>query len=166
MKKNSKRLLCMLIMVFSIMTSASAQRLLYQGSFTGVGTKAMVKTGQIVMIPKVSAYAQIYTDRIVITANGTTFTLNFWKMYNECYCYGNDNYSWMFLPNTMTISEASQESIIQLNRTCQLCNGGGYCGTCGGGGMVVNPYSSTGTSLCGACGGGGRCSYCNGNGWI
>jgi len=137
--------------------------LLYRGGFTGTGTKYIVGRG-IVSYPMVSAYASIYTDRIEVTAGNSSRVLNFWKIENGNYFYGDNSYFWMFNPQSYALNEGTSDAVIMMGRTCSVCQGSLLCATCGGSGRVYDPSSRTGTSLCNTCGSSGRCWRCNGTG--
>lgn len=161
------RFFCLtVLLVLSSFLNVSAQSLLYEGSFTGTGTKALLGGGGVVPFPKVTVYAKIYTDKIEVSYNGKLVVKNFWKYDRGQYCYGDQSYCWMYSPESYFLGEATTEAVIPLARTCPVCYGGTLCATCRGAGRVVDPYSSVGTSLCGTCGASGLCWKCNGTGHL
>ena len=163
---NFHRLICLAALLLLSFTPVSAQNLLYEGSFTGTGTKVYLGSGRVESFPKVTVYARIYSDRVEVTYNNTFVVKNYWKYENGSYCYGDDSYVWMYNPQYFTLSEGTTEAVILLARTCPMCYGGTLCSTCGGAGRVVDPYSSVGTSLCNTCGSSGLCWRCNGTGHL
>lgn len=136
---------------------------IYEGSFTTTGTKLIPSTNQLVTIPNMTIYARIFGDRIEITAGGNVTVKQFWKFENNCYYYGQENNFWSFCVSpSISLAEATPNSIIVLGRTCHSCNGGKYCIYCKGGGMYIDAWGKQ--QLCGYCGGGGFCGTCYGKG--
>ena len=137
---------------------------IYEGSFTTTGTKLIPQTNQLVNIPTMSVYARIYGDRIEVTADGNVVVKPFWKFENNNYYYGQENNFWSFCVSpSISLAEATPNSIILLCRTCYSCNGGKYCISCKGAGLYIDAGGKQ--RLCSYCGGGGFCETCYGKGY-